>query len=94
MEEFLRVRVAIDSLIDGTKLSILNKSLAESMTQLEQARGLMMELKQRSTSDQAFIVAKRETTIENLMINAGKIRTKQPAKRKSAKETLVHPTAI
>src|SRR5574340_451221 len=87
MEEFLRVRVAIDSLIDGTKLSIQNKALAESMAQLEQARALILELKQMSTSEEDYIVAKRETAIEYLAINANKIK-KQPIKKKSAKEPL------
>jgi hypothetical protein len=93
MQEFLRVRVAIDSLIEGTKLSIQNKSMSESMEQLEQARGLIQELRQRSTSDQAAIVAKRETTIASLAINAGKIK-KIPIKKRSTKETLVQPTAL
>jgi len=93
MEEFMRVRVAIDSLIDGTKLSIQNKSLSESMAQLEQARVLIEELKQMSTSDQAFIVAKRETTIANLTFNAGRIK-KRPVKKKSAKETSVQPSVL
>jgi hypothetical protein len=86
MEEFRRVRVAIDSLIDEAKESIQKKSLAGSMEQLEQARGLIQELKQMSTTDQAAIVAKRETTIANLTIIAGKL--KKPASRKpSTKET-------
>jgi hypothetical protein len=86
MEEFRRVRVAIDSLIDEAKESIQKKSLAGSMEQLEQARGLIQELKQMSTTDQAAIVAKRETTIANLVIIAGKL--KKPAiKKRSAKET-------
>ncbi len=70
----MRVRVTIDSLIEGAKASIQGKYLSESMEQLEQARGLVQELKQRSTSDQADIVAKRETIIANLTINAGKIK--------------------
>ena len=93
MQEFMRVRVAIDSLIDGTKLSIQNKSLSESMEQIEQARGLIQQLRQMSTTDQAGIVAKRESTIEALMINAGKIKPK-PVKKRSTKETsLQQPTA-
>ncbi len=88
MQEFLRVRVAIDSLIDGTKLSIQNKSISESLEQLEQARGLIEQLKQLSTDDQAAFVAKRETTIANLTINAGKIKPlKGTSKKRSAKET-------
>jgi hypothetical protein len=87
MQEFRRVRVAIDSLIDKTKESIKRKSLSESMEQLEQARGLIQVLKQMSTTDQAAIVAKRETTIESLTDIAGKL--KKPAiKKRSAKETL------
>jgi hypothetical protein len=93
MQEFLRVRVAIDTLIDGAKLSIQNKSLSESMEQLEQARTLIQELKQMSTTEQAAIVAKRETTIANLTINAGKIK-KPPVKKRAAKETVVQPSAI
>ena len=87
MQEFRRVRGAIDSLIDGTKESIKRKSLSESMEQLEQARGLIQELKQMSTTDQAAIVSKRETTIASLTEIAGNL--KKPAiKKRSAKETL------
>jgi len=87
MQEFTRVRAAIDSLIDGTKESIKRKSLSESMKQLEQARGLIQELKQMSTTDQAAIVAKRETTVAGLTEIAGKIKT--PAiKKRSTKDTL------
>jgi len=87
MQEFLRVRVAIDSLIDGTKLSIQNKSLSESMEQLEKAQALVLELKQRATTDQADIVARRETTIASLTEIAGNL--KKPAiKKRSTKKTL------
>jgi hypothetical protein len=87
MQEFRRVRSAIDSLIDGAKESIKRKSLSESMEQLEQARGLIQELKQMSTADQAAIVTKRETTIASLTEIAGNL--KKPAiKKRSAKETL------
>ena len=95
MQEFLRIRVAIDSLIDDTKLSIQNKSVSESMQQLEQARGLIQQLKLRSTSDQAGIVAKRETTVESLTINAGKIKPgKTSGKKASTKETLAQPSTF
>ena len=87
MEEFRRVRGAIDSLIDGIKESIKNKSFADSMEQLEQARGLIQELKQISTADQAFIVAKRETTIADLTDIAGNLK-KPVVKKKRTKETL------
>ena len=93
MQEFVRVRVAIDSLIEGAKLSIQNKSISESMGQLDQARGLIQELRQRSTIEQAAIVAKRESTIASLTINAGKIK-KLPVKKRSTKETFVQPTAL
>jgi hypothetical protein len=87
MQEFIRVRGAIDSLIDETKESIKRKALSESMEKLEQARGLIEELKQMSTTDQAAIVAKRETTIVGLTDIAGKIKT--PAiKKRSTKEAL------
>jgi hypothetical protein len=87
MQEFRRVRVAIDSLIDEVKESIKRKSLSESMEQLEQARGLVQELRQMSTTDQAAIVAKRETTIAGLTDIAGKI--KAPAiKKRSTKDRL------
>ena len=87
MQEFRRVRGAIDSLIDGIKESIKNKSLAGSLEQLEQARGLIQELKQMATADQAAFVAKREATIADLTEIAGKL--KKPAiKKRSAKETL------
>jgi hypothetical protein len=93
MQEFARVRAAIDSLIDGIKESIKSKSLAESMEQLEQARGLIQELKQMSTTDQTAIVAKRETTIADLTEIAGKI--KKPAiKKRSTKETLVQAATL
>src|SRR5512140_2587618 len=86
MQEFRRVRGAIDSLIDETKESIKMKSFSESMVQLEQARGLIQELKQLSNADQAAIVAKRESTIAGLTDIAGKL--KKPAiKKRSAKET-------
>ena len=79
MQNFVRTRVAIDSLIDGTKLSIQNKSIPESMEQIEQARELIQKLKQMSTSDQTAIVVKRESTIEGLAIVAGKLK-KEPRK--------------
>jgi hypothetical protein len=87
MQEFRRVRVAIDSLIDEIKEKIKTKCLSESTEQLEQARGLIQELKQMSTADQADIVAKRETTIASLTDIIGNL--KKPAiKKKSKKETL------
>ena len=90
MQDFLRTRVAIDSLIDETKLSIQKKSLSESMEQIEQARGLIQKLKQMSTSEQTAIVAKRESTIESLAINAGKLK-KPSSKKGNTKGTLVQP---
>ena len=91
MQDFLRTRVAIDSLIDGTKLSIQNKSMSESMGQIEQARELIQKLKQISTSDQAAIVARRESTIEDLaIITAGKLK-KGPSKKRRTTGTLVLP---
>lgn len=93
MQEFRRVRVAIDSLIDEIKVSIKNKSLAESMEKLEQARGLVQELKQMSTTDQAAIVAKRETTIADLTEIAGNLK-KPVVKKRSMKETLVQAATL
>ena len=91
MQNFIRTRVAIDSLIDGTKLSIQNKSISESMEQIEQARELIQKLKQMSTSDQTAIVARRESTIEDLaIITAGKLKKVQ-RKKASTKGTLVQP---
>ena len=90
MQNFLRTRVAIDSLIEGTKLSIQKKSLSGSMAQIEQARELIQKLRQMSTSDQTAIVVKRESTIEGLAIAAGKLK-KEPRKKASTKETLVQP---
>ena len=93
MQEFLRVRVAIDSLIDETKASIQKKAVAESMEQIERARVLIQKLKQMSTNDQDAIVAKREATIANLTMYAGKIK-QQPIKKRSTKETLVQPATM
>jgi hypothetical protein len=93
MQEFLRVRVAIDSLIDEIKESIKRKSLSESMEQLEQARGLIQVLKQMSTTDQAAFVAKRETTTESLTIIAGKLK-RPPVKKRRTKETLVQAATL
>ena len=93
MQEFLRTRVVIDSLIDGTKISIQNKFLAESMVQIEEARGLIQKLKQLSTNDQTAIVAKRESTIEALAVNAGKIK-KGSAKKTAAKKTSVQGSEL
>ena len=91
MQNFILTRVAIDSLIDGTKLSIQNKSISESMAQIEQARELIRKLKQMSTSDQTAIVARRESTIEDLaIITAGKLK-KVPRKKANTKGTLVQP---
>lgn len=93
MQEFTRVRAAIDSLIDGIKESIKGRSRSESMEQLEQARGLVQELKQMSTTEQAAIVAKRETTIASLTDIAGNL--KEPAiKKRSAKETVEQAAAL
>ena len=91
MQNFLRTRVAIDSLIDGTKLSIQNKSLSESMEQIEQARELIQKLKQMSTSDQTAIVARRESTIEDLAIIAANKLKKIPSKKGRTKGVLVLP---
>ena len=93
MQEFRRVRVAIDALIDETKESIKRKSLSESMEQLEQARGLIQVLKQMSTADQADIVAKRETTIASLTEIAGKLK-KPVIKKRSTKEALVQAATL
>jgi hypothetical protein len=91
MQNFILTRVAIDSLIDGTKLSIQNKSISESMAQIEQARELIQKLKQMSTSDQTAIVARRESTIEDLaIITAGKLK-KVPRKKANRKGTLEQP---
>ena len=91
MQDFLRTRVAIDSLIDGTKLSIQNKSMSESMEQIEQARVLIRKLNQMSTSDQTAIVARRVSTIEELaIITANKLK-KMPSKKGRTKGTLVLP---
>jgi hypothetical protein len=91
MQAFIRTRVAIDSLINGTKLSIQNKAISESMAQIEQARELIQQLTQMSTSDQAAIVARRESTIEDLaVITAGKLK-KEPRKKANTKGTLVQP---
>ena len=87
MQEFRRVRVAIDSLIDEIKESIKKKSFSETMEQLEQARGLIQELQQVSTTDQAVFVAKREATVASLTEIAGKLK-KPVIKKRSAKETL------
>ncbi len=90
MQDFLKIRVAIDSLIDETKLSIQQKSISDSMEQIERARELIQKLKQMSTSDQIAIVAKRESTIEALAVNAGKIK-RGPSKKGNTKGKLVHP---
>lgn len=83
MQEFLKIRTAVDSLIDGTKMSIQQKSVSESMEQIEKARELIQKLKEMSTSNQSAIVAKRESTIEALAVNAGKI--KGPSKKRTTK---------
>jgi hypothetical protein len=90
MQNFLRIRVEIDSLIDGTKLSIQQKSVSNSMEQIEQARELVQKLKQMSTNDQVAIVAKRESTIEALAVNAGKLKN-GPSKKGNTKGKLVQP---
>jgi hypothetical protein len=87
MQEFFKIRVAVDSLIDGTKLSIQQKSIPDSMEQIEKARELIQKLKQMSTSDQTAIVAKRESTIEALAVNVGKIK-KAPGKKRTTKAPL------
>ena len=92
MRDFLRIRVAIDSLIDGTKLSIQQKSLTDSMGQIEQARVLVQKLQQMSTSDQDAIVAKRKSTIEALAVNAGKLKD-GPRKKANTKGKSVLPLA-
>jgi hypothetical protein len=92
MQNFLRIRVAIDSLIDETKLSIQQKSVADSMEQIERARELVQKLQQLSTSDQEAIVAKRKATIEALAENAGKLKA-PPRKKGDLKGKLVLPLA-
>jgi hypothetical protein len=91
MQNFIRTRVAIDSLIDGTKLSIQNKSISESMEQIERMRELIQQLKQMSTSDQTAIVARRESTIEDLAIIAANKLKKAPRKKANTKGILVQP---
>jgi hypothetical protein len=91
MQKFIRTRVAIDSLIDGTKLSIQNKSISESMEQIERMRELIQQLKQMSTSDQTAIVARRESTIEDLAIIAANKLKKAPRKKANTKGILVQP---
>ena len=86
MQKFLQVRGAIDSLIDETKESIKMKSLSESLEKLEQARGLIQELKQMATTEQAAIVFKREMTIAGLMAIAGNL--KPAVKKRSMKKAL------
>ena len=93
MQEFRRVRGAIDSLIDTIKESIKMKCLSGSTEQLEQARGLIRELKQMSTADQAVFVAKRETTIADLTDIAGNLK-KPVVKKKRTKETLEQAAAL
>ena len=93
MQEFRRVRVAIDALIDETKESIKRKSLSESMERLEQARELIQVLKQMSTTDQADIVAKRETTIASLTDIAGNLK-KPVIKKRITKEALVQAATL
>jgi len=90
MQNFLRTRVAIDALIDGTKLSILSKSMTASLEQIEQARDLIQKLKQMATIDQTAIVVKRESTIEGLAIVAGKLK-KEPRKKASPKVMVAQP---
>jgi len=92
MQNFLRIRVAIDSLIDGTKVSIQEKSVADSMEQIERARELIQKLHELSTSDQEAIVAKRRSTIEALAVNVGKLKN-VPRKKVGKKEKLVLPSA-
>ncbi len=58
------------------------------MKQIEEARGLLQKLKQMSTDEQTAIVAKRESTIEALAINAAKIK-KGPVKKTAPKEAPV-----
>ena len=87
MQKFLRVRAAIDSLIDGTKESIKMKSHSESMEKLERARGLLQELKEMSTTEQAAIVFKREMTIAGLTDIAGNLK-KPAVKKRGMKKTL------
>ena len=87
MQEFTQVRVAIDSLIDGIKDSIKMKARTEAMEQLEKARGLVQELRQMSTADQAAIVAKRESTTASLTEIAENLK-KPAVKKRSTKATL------
>jgi hypothetical protein len=63
------------------------------MEQLEQARGLVQELQQMSTTDQAAIVAKRETTIASLTDIAGNLK-KPVIKKRSMKETVVQAATL
>ena len=93
MQEFTRVRGAIDSLIDGIKDSIKAKSRAEAMEQLEKAAGLIQELRQMSTAEQAAIVAKRESTVASLTEIAGNLK-KPAVKKRSTKETPVQAATL
>ena len=93
MQEFRRVRGAIDSLIDEIKESIANKALSESMERLGQARGLIEELKQLSTTDQEAIVAKRETTIASLTDIAGNLK-KPVIKKRITKAALAQAATL
>jgi len=61
------------------------------MEQIEQARELIQKLKQMSTSDQTAIVARRESTIEDLAIIAANKLKKIPSKKGRTKGVLVLP---
>jgi organic radical activating enzyme len=80
-------------MIDKIKESIKMKCLSETTEQLEQACGLIQELKQMSTADQADIVAKRETTIARLTDIARDLK-KPVIKKRSKKETLVQAATL
>lgn len=71
-------------------MAIQQKSASHSMEQIEQARELVQKLKQMSTNDQFTIVAKRESTIEALAVNAGKLKT-VPSKKGNTRGKLVQP---
>lgn len=93
MQDFSRTRVAVDSLIDETKLSLQKKFITESLEQIEKARELIQKLKQMSTSEQTAIVAKRESTIEALAINAGKLASKKGSGKKAGAKAKAQPVA-
>jgi hypothetical protein len=82
MEEFRRIREKIDTIIDETKLLVLNETITDSTPGIENANKLLLELEKRASGDiQARIVAKRVLALQVLAKSINAVLVKKARKK-------------